>query len=170
MTFASVRAAAQHIAKAGTITPHKLAALTRLDERLKAQPDIAQEFTDGWRTEGSPAAAVPSTALVSMAQATAVFTRAPSASQLADLNACLSRFQITTPDRIRQFLAQVGHESGGLRWLLELASGDAYEGRSDLGNTRQGDGRRFKGGGAIQLTGRYNYQRFADFIEDQDVM
>jgi predicted chitinase len=113
---------------------------------------------------------VPSTALVSMAQATAVFTRAPSASQLADLNACLSRFQITTPDRIRQFLAQVGHESGGLRWLLELASGDAYEGRSDLGNTRQGDGRRFKGGGAIQLTGRYNYQRFADFIEDQDVM
>ena len=170
MTFASVRAAAQHLAKAGTITPHQLAALTRLDERLKAHPDIAQEFTDGWRTEGSPAAAVPSTALVSMAQATAVFTRAPSASQLADLNACLSRFQITTPDRIRQFLAQVGHESGGLRWLLELASGDAYEGRSDLGNTRQGDGRRFKGGGAIQLTGRYNYQRFADFIEDQDVM
>ena len=170
MTFASVRAAAQHIAKAGTITPHQLAALTRLDERLKAHPDIAQEFTDGWRTEGSPAAAVPSTALVSMAQATAVFTRAPSASQLADLNACLSRFQITTPDRIRQFLAQVGHESGGLRWLLELASGDAYEGRTDLGNTRQGDGRRFKGGGAIQLTGRYNYQRFADFIEDQDVM
>jgi predicted chitinase len=170
MTFASVRAAAQHLAKAGTITPHQLAALTRLDERLKAHPDIAQEFTDGWRTEGSPAAAVPSTALVSMAQATTVFTRAPSASQLADLNACLSRFQITTPDRIRQFLAQVGHESGGLRWLLELASGDAYEGRSDLGNTRQGDGRRFKGGGAIQLTGRYNYQRFADFIEDQDVM
>jgi predicted chitinase len=168
MTFASVRAAAQHLAKAGTITPHQLAALTALDQGLTDAQ--RKQFTDLWRAQGSPAAAVPSTALVSMAQATAVFTRAPSASQLADLNACLSRFQITTPDRIRQFLAQVGHESGGLRWLLELASGDAYEGRSDLGNTRQGDGRRFKGGGAIQLTGRYNYQRFADFIEDQDVM
>jgi hypothetical protein len=54
--------------------------------------------------------------------------------------------------------------------MLELASGDAYEGRQDLGNTRTGDGRRFKGSGAIQLTGRYNYQRFADYIKDPDVM
>ena len=59
MTFASIRSAAQHIARAGAITPHQLAALTRLDERLKAHPDIVQEFTDGWRAEGSPAAAVP---------------------------------------------------------------------------------------------------------------
>ena len=108
MTFASVRAAAQHLAKAGTITPHQLAALTALDQGLTDAQ--RKQFTDLWRAQGSPAAAVPSTALVSMAQATAVFTRAPSASQLADLNACLSRFQITTPDRIRQFLAQVGHE------------------------------------------------------------
>jgi hypothetical protein len=54
--------------------------------------------------------------------------------------------------------------------MLELASGDAYEGRQDLGNTRTGDGRRFKGAGAIQLTGRYNYQRFADYIKDPGVM
>ena len=105
-----------------------------------------------------------------MAQATAVFTRAPSASQLADLNSCLRRFSINTPARIRHFLAQVGHESGGLKWMLELASGDAYEGRQDLGNTRTGDGPRYKGAGAIQLTGRYNYQRFADYIKDPDVM
>jgi hypothetical protein len=54
--------------------------------------------------------------------------------------------------------------------MLELASGDAYEGRKDLGNTQHGDGPRFKGAGAIQLTGRFNYQRFADFIKDPDVM
>lgn len=108
--------------------------------------------------------------LVTMAQATAVFNRQPSAPQLADLNACLRRFSITTPARIRHFLAQCGHESGGLQWMLELASGDAYEGRTDLGNTQRGDGRRFKGAGAIQLTGRYNYQRFADAIGDPDVM
>lgn len=118
----------------------------------------------------APAPAKQPDQLISLAQATAVFGRAPSDTQLADLNACLTRFNITTPVRIRHFLAQVGHESGGLRWMLELASGDAYENRTDLGNTRPGDGRRFKGAGALQLTGRYNYQRLADAIGDPDVM
>jgi predicted chitinase len=169
MTYATVRAAAQHIARAGTITPHQLAALGRLDELLTDEQ--RQQFTDLWRAQGSPAEKPPSApTLVTMAQATAVFTRAPSAAQLADLNDCLRRFSINTPARVRHFLAQVGHESGGLRWMVELASGEAYEGRQDLGNTRAGDGVRFKGAGAIQLTGRYNYQRFADFIKDPRVM
>jgi putative chitinase len=168
MTFATVRAAAEHLARVGSITPHQLAALQALDESLSDEQ--RREFTELWRAQGSPAAPVPAAELVTMAQATAVFTRSPSASQLADLNDCLRRFSINTPARIRHFLAQVGHESGGLRWMLELASGDAYEGRQDLGNTRTGDGRRFKGAGAIQLTGRYNYQRFADYIKDPDVM
>ena len=168
MTYASVRSAAEHLARTGSITPHQLAALTALDESLSDSQ--RQGFTELWRAQGSPAAPAPVAPLVSMAQAAAVFTRAPSASQLADLNACLARFAINTPARIRHFLAQVGHESGGLKWMLELASGDAYEGRADLGNVRKGDGPKFKGAGAIQLTGRYNYQRFADFIKDPDVM
>lgn len=166
MTYASVRSAAEHIARTGKITPHQLAAFTALDESL-TNPQ-RQGFTELWRAEGSPAAA-PRT-LVSAAQALSVFGRPPAALQLADLNACLWRFGITTPARIRHFLAQVGHESGGLKWMLELASGEAYEGRRDLGNTQPGDGPRFKGAGAIQLTGRDNYQRFADFIRDQEVM
>ena len=64
---------------------------------------------------------------------------------------------IDTPQRMAHFLAQVGHESGDLRYSEEIASGAAYEGRSDLGNTQPGDGVRFKGRGLIQLTGRANY-------------
>lgn len=67
---------------------------------------------------------------------------------------------IDTPIRIAHFLAQIGHESGELRYCEEIASGVAYEGRTDLGNTRPGDGRRFKGRGLIQLTGRANYTAY----------
>ncbi len=67
------------------------------------------------------------------------------------------RFSIDTPARLAAFLAQIGHESGGLRYVTELASGEAYEGRKDLGNIHQGDGPRYKGHGLIQITGRANH-------------
>jgi putative chitinase len=73
------------------------------------------------------------------------------------------------------FLAQVAHESGEFRYVQELASGSAYEGRKDLGNTEPGDGVRFKGRGLIQITGRANYEACgraigADFIADPALM
>jgi predicted chitinase len=85
-------------------------------------------------------------------------------SDVADLSKCIASVmtnrQIDTPLCQAHFLAQIGHESGELRFRAEIASGEAYEGRSDLGNTQPGDGRRFKGRGLIQLTGRANYREY----------
>lgn len=69
----------------------------------------------------------------------------------------LDQYEVNTPLRIAHFVAQTCHESDGFCTTEEYASGAAYEGRADLGNTQAGDGRLFKGRGLIQLTGRANY-------------
>jgi len=76
------------------------------------------------------------------------------------IDATMTRYGIDTPLRQAHFLAQIGHESGELRFREELAEGTAYENRPDLGNTRPGDGPRYKGRGLIQLTGRSNYSQY----------
>jgi predicted chitinase len=73
------------------------------------------------------------------------------------LNRWLPRHGITSPLRLAHFLAQSAEETDGFKTLVEYASGKAYEGRKDLGNTQKGDGVRFKGRGIFQLTGRSNY-------------
>jgi len=87
----------------------------------------------------------------------------------------VERYEVNTKERQAQFLATVAHESDHFRATVEYASGNAYEGRRDLGNTQKGDGRRFKGRGLIQLTGRFNYKAASDefktdFIADPDLI
>lgn len=76
---------------------------------------------------------------------------------LEPLTQAMKEFEINTPARQAAFLAQIGHESGQLLYVREIASGKAYEGRKDLGNTQPGDGEKFRGRGLIQITGRTGY-------------
>lgn len=81
------------------------------------------------------------------------------------LNLAMKEFDIDeNPVREAMFIAQVAHESGSFRYVRELASGEAYEGRKDLGNTEEGDGMKYKGRGLIQITGRANYQRYGEML------
>ena len=77
------------------------------------------------------------------------------------LNTAMGKFGIVTPARVAAFIAQIGHESGQLRYVREIwgptKQQAGYEGRKDLGNTVPGDGSKFRGRGLIQVTGRANY-------------
>ena len=90
----------------------------------------------------------------------------PNAGQVASvfvpvLNAAMGHYQIVGTKRVAAFIAQIGHESGQLKYVKEIwgptAAQARYEGRKDLGNTVAGDGSKYRGRGLIQITGRANY-------------
>jgi putative chitinase len=120
-------------------------------------------------------------------------------------NNAFERYEINTPDRIAMFMAQVGHESGGLTTLQEnlnykperlqqifpkyfrdvdpndygrnpeKIANRVYSNRMGNGDEESGDGYRFRGRGAIQLTGRDNYTHCGndlgvDLIENPDYL
>ena len=137
--------------------------LVSLDSVSSIDTDLLKEYASIiTRINDSPA--------VTKKELNLIFGRLPTNRQVKDFNECLLTNEITSIKRITHFLAQVAHESGGLRWLKEIADGSAYEYRKDLGNTQPGDGPKYKGGGALQLTGKFNYQKFAYHVGDQRVM
>ena len=78
------------------------------------------------------------------------------------LNTAMNHYQIIGTKRIAAFIAQIGHESGQLKYVKEIwgptKAQARYEGRADLGNTQPGDGSKYRGRGFIQITGRANYE------------
>lgn len=80
----------------------------------------------------------------------------------------LRRWNIITPQSIGAFISNLSVESAHFKRTLEIGSGSAYEGRTDLGNTQPGDGERFKGRGLIQLTGRTVYKQCSRDLYNND--
>lgn len=87
------------------------------------------------------------------------------------LSVGMAFYDITGRERQSAFLAQIGHETAGLKWVSEIwgptEAQEGYEGRLDLGNTEPGDGSRFRGHGLIQTTGRGNHARVRDRLRER---
>jgi len=111
------------------------------------------------------------------------------------LSRALPDYEINTPKRVAAFIAQCAHESGGFNFIKEnlnykaeslvrvwpryfnagnaaqyahnqeKIANRAYAGRMGNGPEESGDGWKFCGRGLIQLTGRSNYQAFADSLQ-----
>ena len=127
---------------------------------LFLRPQKAEQVA---QTKPTPEVTVPEWISLAVFQAATGLSEKMSRDWYDHVRAACWEFDIVGPVRIAAFLAQVGHESGGFVWTREIwgptAAQKRYEGRSDLGNTKPGDGFLFRGRGLIQITGRDNYQR-----------
>ena len=87
-------------------------------------------------------------------------------SLMDDFARCVDLYEM---DRlsIAYFLGQCGHESAGLRYPMEIHDGSDYENRRDLNNIYPGDGVKFAGTGFLQCTGRFNHQRYSDYLQNK---
>lgn len=142
--------------------PHQDTAIAYLQSKIPAE--ILVKFAQMWRSPPKV------TQLISMQQTTAIFGRSPTLDQLIDLNACLVRFSITTPQRMRHFTGQIGHESAGLYYTKETDQGWYIPERFGVPAIACSDGGyKYRGAGVMQLSMPDNYEAFAKFMKDPKI-
>ena len=148
---------------------HQTAAIQELEEEINALDPYILSRDSGWyRTWIASVAPKTGKWLVTREQVAAISGWSPNQFDdtfMNDLNMLVRSAGMEGLNQRRHLVAQTCHETGRYRWMQEIADGSAYEGRTDLGNTQPGDGTKFKGAGVIMLTGRYNFQRFSDWLE-----
>ena len=151
---------------------HQTAGLLELEQQiLYFYPDCFDRDQEWYKTWSTAVAPKEGKWLVSREQVAAVSGWKPNQFDdnfMSDLNKLIHSTGMTSVQQRRHLISQTAHETGRYRWMKELGDDDyftrMYDNRSDLGNG-PGDGKIFFGGGAIQLTGRYNYQRFSNWLE-----
>lgn len=87
----------------------------------------------------------------------------------------MNKYEINTPERIRHFLSQTASESNQGRSKIEEGEDEYLAGlysdrKEDLGNEGSEDALKYRGAGYIQLTGKYNYQKFAEAMGDPRIL
>ncbi|HEY9686914.1 MAG TPA: peptidoglycan-binding protein [Coleofasciculaceae cyanobacterium] len=92
----------------------------------------------------------------------------------------LASFGLSDPAMTLAALATIRAESAGFEPIGEYVSTynttpgkrpfGLYDFRKDLGNQATGDGERYKGRGFVQLTGRFNYEKFSKLLGLGDLL
>ena len=144
--------------------PHQKAAWEALEAQLPSS--LVEEFKVAYRSAPPAPEAPPGLITVEIFEkltgyAASLFTQ----QEADDCNRLLRETGFDKDISATQMLmANMMHETCNFKYTKEIASGEAYNNRSDLGNGPN-DGPTYKGAGVLQLTGKYNYSRFCEDVE-----